>query len=147
MASIFLTFLMFPSPFAKDILYQGDVQGGISVDGSGVATNTGSTTSWLSGPDIQVQIPATATITEVYAVVTPKASGFLTNINSAVRINGVDLTSATLLTGTTVEVDRSTGVACTTISTFVAMKLATAPSISTGNWTFSFDDGHSRMQR
>ncbi|MBK7757620.1 MAG: putative metal-binding motif-containing protein [Deltaproteobacteria bacterium] len=98
---MFLTFLMFPSAFAQEILYQGDVQGGISVDGSGVATNTGSTTSWLSGPDIQVQIPATATITEVYAVVTPKASGFLTNINSVVRINGVDLSSATLLTGTT----------------------------------------------
>lgn len=49
--------------------------------------------------------------------------------------------SDTLLTGTTVEVDSSTGVACTTKSTFVATKVPTAPSISTGDWTFSYDDG------
>lgn len=49
--------------------------------------------------------------------------------------------SDTLLTGTTVEVDDSLGVTCTTRSSFVATKVPTAPSISTGNWTFSYDSG------
>ena len=92
-----LVSLYFPSAaLAQDIYIQETVRGGIAVDASGVSTHNTSSTTWASGPDLEIEIPATATVTEVYAVATAKNSGFPSSYASGIEINGVALSSATL---------------------------------------------------
>ena len=82
---------------AADLIYQDTIQGGISVDGSGVSTPYDGSSSWYSGDSLLVQIPTTATITDVFLILHGKWSGFLGDPDTEVRVNGVDLDSAVLL--------------------------------------------------
>lgn len=94
---------------------------------------TGST---IVASDPQVVGSPTRTATASGRKITWKGTGDDAGDSVSLTLDSSD----TLITGTTVEVDRSTGVACTTTLSFMAIKVATAPSISTGNWTFSYDN-------
>ena len=87
--------------FGADIWIQEDIQGGLTADASGVSTHNGSASTWYSGDDLEVTIPSTATVEEVWAVVTAKSGGFPSSPQSKVRINGVTLASGTLESSST----------------------------------------------
>jgi hypothetical protein len=86
---------------AQDIWYQDVVQGGLSIDTSGVSTPydvpNGGVGTWYAGDDLQVQIPSGADIEHVYAFVTAKWQGFGADLAQHVRLNGVLLDQATVL--------------------------------------------------
>lgn len=79
---------------APEVLFQGTIQGGIAVDGSGVATLADGSDAWFRGPDFQLAMPNTATVTAVWLVLTSKNDGFRGNETETVRVNGVALSEA-----------------------------------------------------
>ncbi|MCK6513539.1 MSCRAMM family adhesin SdrC, partial [Myxococcota bacterium] len=87
--------LLAPSAFAQTLHYQGDIQGGMAIDGSGVSTAYAGTTTLYTGDTLDITIPSTATVKEVWAVVTAKASGFNGDPATTTVINGVYLSSGT----------------------------------------------------
>ena len=93
--------LLISFALAADIWIQEDLQGGLSGDASGISTHAGNSSTWYSGDDLEVTIPSTATVEEVWAVMTAKSSGFPSSVDSKVRINGVDLSNATLQSSST----------------------------------------------
>jgi len=86
---------------AQTIVFQDTIQGGISVDASGVAAPSDST-SWYGGDPLVVQIPSGATIQHAYAIVHAEAPGFGGDPTAKIAINGVSLSSATLVSAQTV---------------------------------------------
>ena len=89
--------LLFTSAFAADIWYQDTIQGGVSSDSSGVSTPYNGSRTWYAGDDLVVQIPSSATVIGIYAVLTAKGGAFWGTAASKARINGVTLSRATLL--------------------------------------------------
>ena len=84
---------------AQDIAYNATIQGGISVDTSGVSTNYSGGSTWRRAPqDLVVQIPPGATVSRIFATLTSKATGFNGDPAGDAAINGVALSSATLRT-------------------------------------------------
>ncbi len=81
------------SASAQDVLFSGVVDGGISVDGSGVSTPYNGDPTLRPGDDLVVEIPAGAVVLEIYAVVQSKFPGFPTysgseDVTDHVAING-----------------------------------------------------------
>ena len=99
--SLMLLLALFQPAAAQTLYIQETLRGGIAADTSGVSvTYSGDATTWSSGDNLELQIPTSATVTEVYAVLTAKSSGFYTaggDPASKARINGVTLSSATVL--------------------------------------------------
>jgi hypothetical protein len=87
--------------FATDILFQANVQGGVAVDASAsdAAPATGETL--VSGDMLSLQMPTDAVVTDAFLILHAKFEGFGGVTTEGVRINGFDLTFATLLTGST----------------------------------------------
>ncbi len=90
-----LALLALATPATAAPFFQDTVQGGVAVDASAVSTPYDGSSTWYSGPDFDVDLPATATVTEVYVVLDAKSSGFPSGVASRVRVNGVQLSSAT----------------------------------------------------
>lgn len=87
--------------FAAEILFQGDIRGGVAVDSSAVDVSSLTGESLADGVPLQIQIPTTAVVTEAFLILHAKPDGFAVT-DEAVRINGIDLTFATLLDSTDV---------------------------------------------
>ncbi len=86
---------------SPSIVFQGDITGGVSVDGSGVSTPYSGSSAWFSGAGLRVQVPAGATITDAYLLLQAKWSGLPGSVASQVRVNGVTLASATAVSSGT----------------------------------------------
>ena len=71
--TLLLALLSLQAP-AQDILFNEVVQGGVSVDGSGVSVPASKfgTSEFTGGDDLIVFIPAGATIDKLYLIVTSK---------------------------------------------------------------------------
>lgn len=83
---------------AATVVWQGDITGGVSVDATGASTPYDGSSAWTAAEEgFEILLPSTATVTEVYAVLLGKWSGFYGDPAAKVEINGVDLTSATLV--------------------------------------------------
>jgi len=91
-----LLLLLSQPSLATEIVYQATLQGGVSVDGSGVSTPYDGSTTWVEGDELQVQVPSSATVTAVYVILHAKWSGFLADTASNVAVNDIPLDSATL---------------------------------------------------
>ena len=98
MLSLALLALNAPS-YATTIIYQGDVQGGVSVDASGVDASDLGSGGLASGDPFVVMTPSTASITEAFLLLHAKPDGFLST-ESAVRINGFDLSFGSVVSTT-----------------------------------------------
>jgi large repetitive protein len=81
---------------AQQIWVNETVQGGMSVDTSGVSTPYNGSSVWYGGKSLRVEIPTGATVVDVYAVLSAKSGGFLGDPAGRARVNGVTLASATL---------------------------------------------------
>ncbi|MFH1469219.1 MAG: putative metal-binding motif-containing protein, partial [Pseudomonadota bacterium] len=103
MRALLLAALLAPGPaLAQSIIFQEDVTGGVAVDATGASTRYNGATTWTSAEeDFDIVVPATATVTEVYAVLMPKSSGFYGDPAPKITINGVLLSSATLVDAAT----------------------------------------------
>jgi hypothetical protein len=97
-----LALLALAAPAHATTFYQGTVQGGVAVDASGVSTPYSGSSTWFSGPDLEVEIPATATVTEAFVVLNGKSSGLPSRAASQVEVNGVTLTAGVLVDSGTV---------------------------------------------
>ena len=86
---------------ATTIVFQEDVRGGVAVDASAVDASATGSSSLASGPAFQITIPTTATVTEAFLILMAKPDGFL-DTESAVRVNGFDLSFGTLMSATDV---------------------------------------------
>lgn len=84
---------------AQQVLIDRVIQGGISVDTSGVSTPITSTGSWHAANPLNVQIPDGARIVDVLAVVQGHSGGLPINFGyvDKVRLNGVPIDQATLV--------------------------------------------------
>lgn len=92
-----LLFLAFnTSAFAADVIYQGNVRGGVAVDASGVDVSALDDGTPGYGDDFEIVIPATAVITEAFVVLHAKPDG-ITSSPENVFINGWPLTLASLV--------------------------------------------------
>ncbi len=86
-----------PTP-AATIYWQGHLQGGVSVDANGVSTPyDGSSTFYNAWEDFEIELPATATVTEAYVVLIAKWGGFYGDPGSKAAVAGEPLSSATLV--------------------------------------------------
>ena len=90
-----LAMLALSAPSAAGTFFQDTVQGGVAVDGSAVATPYNGSSTLYSGPDFVVDIPPTATVSDVYVVLVGKNGGLPSGVGGKVRVGGVALTSAT----------------------------------------------------
>jgi hypothetical protein len=90
-----LALLALSAPSTAGTFFQDTIQGGVAVDGSGVATPYNGSSTLYAGPDFVVDIPATATVTDVYVVLVAKNGGLPSGVASRVRVNGLALSSGT----------------------------------------------------
>jgi len=79
--------------FGQDVLFSGIVQGGVSVDASGISTLYNGDTTPRSGDDLRVQIPSTGTVSHLYFIASPKFSASVptfapTPLGDVVLLNG-----------------------------------------------------------
>ena len=82
--------------FGADVLFNETIQGGVSVDGSGVSTVWGGP-AITSGDDLVVEIPSSSTITKLFLVVHAKEAGFPADTANAMEVNSVRVTQGTQL--------------------------------------------------
>ena len=68
--------LMAQTAFATDIIYQADIQGGVSVDATGVDAHEELEDMHASAEDLHVQIPRSAEPIQGYLILHAKLSGF-----------------------------------------------------------------------
>jgi hypothetical protein len=99
LALLFALLLALPAPaLAQSIIWQGEITGGVAVDANGVSTDYDGSSSWFAaGDDYDIVIPSTATVTEIYALVMAKWTGFNGDPTTQIAINGLDLSAASLV--------------------------------------------------
>jgi uncharacterized protein (TIGR03382 family) len=88
---MFLSFLLalLDPALAADIVFQADLQGGVSVDATGVdAHDAGLDTSVAANPFV-VQIPTSSVVTDVFLILHAKLSGFGATTAEGIRVNGL----------------------------------------------------------
>lgn len=82
---------------APEVVFQGTVQGGLAIDGSGVGTDANGGADWFAGPGFALMIPNAATITDAWLILSSKNEGFIGTEPGSVRVNGVVLGLAPLV--------------------------------------------------
>jgi hypothetical protein len=75
--------------YAAEVLFQAEIQGGVSVDATGVAVHEAGLDVSVEGSPLEVQIPVTATVTDVFLILHAKLAGFSETTADGVRINGL----------------------------------------------------------
>jgi hypothetical protein len=88
--------ILSPPAIATEILFQGDVRGGVAVDASTVDASSATGETMVEGDPFQLLIPAGAAIIDAFLVLHAKPDGFAATAE-AVRVNGLDLTFASLV--------------------------------------------------
>jgi hypothetical protein len=100
--SLVTLLLLMQSAWAEDILFQADVSG-VSVDATAVDATVGTTGapldpgSFVGASPFVLAVPAEAEVSHVFLVLMSKGSGFDAVTSTGVRVNGTELSSATLL--------------------------------------------------
>ncbi len=97
-----LPLLLAQTAFATDIVFQEDVRGGVSVDATGVDAHEADEDIHVSGEDLQVLIPRTATPTHGFLILHAKLGGFSAITGAGVRLNGYPIADyGEMIAGTT----------------------------------------------
>lgn len=87
--------LLVAAALAQDLAINQEVDGGLSVDATGVSAD--GTSTWLAGEDFLLQVPSGAALTDAWLAVLAEPLGFAGEPGEQTRLNGVGLDSATLL--------------------------------------------------
>lgn len=87
-----------PPAFATEILFQGDVRGGVAVDAAGVNADDATGSTLVGGGEFDIQVPSSAVVTDAFLILHAKFEGFETTSGEGVRVNGFGLSFATLVT-------------------------------------------------
>ena len=82
--------------FASDILFQGDVRGGVAVDASAIDVSILTGGVMAEGPPFQLLLPVTAAITDAFLILHAEAGGFAATAD-VVHLNGIDLSFGSLI--------------------------------------------------
>jgi MYXO-CTERM domain-containing protein len=80
---------------AQEILFQGLVQGGVAVDGTGVDAST-ATDSFVDAKPFELSMPSDSTVDSVYLILFAKIEGFSDGTTDGVQVNEVTLEDAVL---------------------------------------------------
>jgi len=92
----FLLFAVSTPAFATDVLYQGNVRGGVAVDASGVDVSELADGAVGYGDDFQIVIPTTAIVTDAFVILHAKPDG-ITSTPENIFINGWPLSEGALI--------------------------------------------------
>lgn len=97
MRLIVLLLPVFALAAPPEVVFQGTLQGGLAVDGSGVGTDADGGAEWFDGPGFELIIPNSATVVDAWLILSSKNEGFIGTEAASVRVNGVLLAVAPLV--------------------------------------------------